>query len=213
MATRRSPLSRAALRRAVSWHRRPLAALAAVLAVLATVAALSPEQAPGVTVVTAVRGLPGGAQLTADDLAVVEVDPVAAPESAPGSVEALLGRTLTAPVTKGTILTSVDVVAPRERGGGRGTVLAPVRLADAEVVGLLRVGDEVDVLGGDAATGAVGVVASSARVASLPSREEEGGLFAGGSGSGALVLLEVPPAAAVALTEASLGGSLSLVLT
>lgn len=205
-------LSLHGLRRAVSWHRRPLAAAAAVLAVLATVAALSPEAPVGSPVVVSASALSSGARLTAHDLVVRQVGPEVLPEGAVTDPAAVVGRTLAAPLTAGSMLTEVDVVAPRAGAGREGAVLAPVRLADPEVVGLLRVGDTVDVLGADAASGAVDVVAADARVASLPRAPEEGGLFASGPSSGALVLVEVTPRTSLALAQASAAGPLSLVL-
>ncbi|SDD90102.1 SAF domain-containing protein [Auraticoccus monumenti] len=205
-------LSLHGLRRAVSWHRRPLAAAAAVLAVLATVTALSPQAPPGSPVVVSASALGSGVRLGTEDLVVRWVQPEVLPEGAVTDPAAVVGRTLAAPLTAGSMLTDVDVVAPRSEDGRDGGVLAPVRLADAEVVGLLRVGDTVDVLGADAASGAVGVVATDARVASLPRPDEEGGLFASGPSSGALVLVEVSSSTSLALAQASAAGPLSLVL-
>ncbi|WP_326796363.1 hypothetical protein OG946_13570 [Streptomyces sp. NBC_01808] len=69
---------------------------------------------------------------------------------------------------------SGDVTGPaaegRDGGGsGGGEVLAPVRIADAGVVGLLTPGDVVDVLAVDAEDGGPArVVARAARVAEIP---------------------------------------------
>ncbi|MGW0135451.1 RcpC/CpaB family pilus assembly protein [Streptomyces sp. NPDC003299] len=98
-------------------------------------------------------------------------------------------------------------------GAAGETVAAPVRIADAGTVRLLRPGDRVDVIavedGADGAGGAGGergaagaadgvqVVARGARVARLP---EDVGDVAGG---GALVVLAVPRATAARLVGAS----------
>ncbi|MFD5584363.1 RcpC/CpaB family pilus assembly protein [Streptomyces sp. NPDC127063] len=117
---------------------------------------------------------------------------------------------------------SAPAVAPADASSGRaadaadaagGTVAAPVRIADAGTVRLLRPGDRVDVIavedGADGAGGAGGergaagaadgvqVVARGARVARLP---EDVGDVAGG---GALVVLAVPRATAARLVGAS----------
>ncbi|MGV9890654.1 RcpC/CpaB family pilus assembly protein [Streptomyces sp. NPDC003395] len=114
---------------------------------------------------------------------------------------------------------SVPAVAPADASSGRaagaagaagGTVAAPVRIADAGTVRLLRPGDRVDVIavedGADGAGGERGaagaadgvqVVARGARVARLP---EDVGDVAGG---GALVVLAVPRATAARLVGAS----------
>ncbi|MVA76604.1 Flp pilus assembly protein CpaB [Auraticoccus sp. F435] len=205
-------LTLSGLRRAVSWHRRTLAAGCAVLAVLATVAAVSPEAPEASPVVVAGGPLPGGTRLSGTDLEVRRVDAAALPDAALTDPAALVGRTLTAPVTAGTMLTEADVVAPRgeQTDGG---VLAPVRVSDPEVAALLRVGDRVDVLGADPGTGEVVVLAPDARVASVPTAPAEGGLFSpGSSGGGALLLVEVPPATALRLAGASAAGPVSLVL-
>ncbi|RCK70821.1 hypothetical protein DT076_05390 [Desertihabitans brevis] len=125
------------LRRAVSWHRRPLAAVCAALAVLATLAATRPEPPPTTTVATASRSLPGGARLGAAEVELRDVPVSLVPEGAVTEPAALEGRTLAAPASAGSILTEVDVVAPRRAGGHgarpgaagrrRGRVAAAVR--------------------------------------------------------------------------------------
>lgn len=64
-------------------------------------------------------------------------------------------------------------------------VSAPVRIADAATVRLLRVGDRVDVVAAERG-GPPRVVAAGARVAGVPDRDEEG------TDGGALVVLSVP---------------------
>ncbi|MFD7627947.1 hypothetical protein ACFV7Q_18255 [Streptomyces sp. NPDC059851] len=64
-------------------------------------------------------------------------------------------------------------------------VSAPVRIADAATVRLLRPGDRVDVVAAERA-GPPRVVAEGARVDAVPGREEDAG------GGGALVVLSVP---------------------
>ncbi|MFE7130032.1 hypothetical protein ACFVIM_04165 [Streptomyces sp. NPDC057638] len=103
------------------------------------------------------------------------------PSSMPSSASAAPGRALAAPV------------------------LAPVRIADAETVRLLRPGDRVDVIAtpeaapapGPAQAPAARVVAQAARVAELPRMR---GIADGG---GALVVLSVPRPVAAALAGAS----------
>ncbi|MFH9064539.1 hypothetical protein ACH4GM_25445 [Streptomyces coeruleorubidus] len=87
-------------------------------------------------------------------------------------------------------------------------VTAPVRIADAATVRLLRPGDRVDVIaaeetvsGGDAR-----VVARGARVTKVPEPLE------GAGDSGALVVLSVPRATAVRLAGASATARLAVTL-
>lgn len=93
-------------------------------------------------------------------------------------------------------------------------VSAPVRIADAETVRLLRPGDRVDVVaagtgagGTDArAGGATSVVARGARVAEVP-----GTAAAAGEG-GSLVVLSVPRATAARLVGAGTLARLAVIL-
>ncbi|MER5890024.1 hypothetical protein ABT160_39890 [Streptomyces sp. NPDC001941] len=99
-------------------------------------------------------------------------------------------------------------------GGGRGrpveVVSAPVRIADAATVRLLRPGDRVDVIAaaGPAAGGggAARVVAAGARVAEVP------GAGADPPEGGALVVLSVPRATAAALAGAGATSQLAVTL-
>lgn len=108
------------------------------------------------------------------------------------------------------------------------TVTAPVRIADAETVRLLRPGDRVDVIAaGDPATdGTARVLARGARVARVP-QPVTGGAARGGAGadwagvdgaglrgteSGALVALRVPRATAARLAGASATTRLAVTL-
>ncbi|MFE9174202.1 hypothetical protein ACFYNZ_32980 [Streptomyces kebangsaanensis] len=95
----------------------------------------------------------------------------------------------------------------REPDGER-TVTAPVRIADAATVRLLRPGDRVDVIAAqDPATGGrAEVVARGARVAKVPEPVEE--VTAGG----ALVMLSVPRSTAARLAGASATAKLAVAL-
>lgn len=101
--------------------------------------------------------------------------------------------------------------APAAVVTARDTVRAPVRIADAEAVRLVRPGDRVDVMA------AARIVARAAPVVAVP-RESEGfsgglgGPAAGGGGSGALIVLSVPRGTAVALSGAAAETPLSLAL-
>ncbi|SOE73679.1 hypothetical protein SAMN05446589_4953 [Streptomyces sp. OV198] len=89
---------------------------------------------------------------------------------------------------------------------GRGaveTVAAPVRIADAATVRLLRPGDRVDVIAADGA-GEGRVVAAGARVAEVPD-------FAA-TETGALVVLSVPRATAARLAGAGTTARLAVTL-
>ncbi|MER7350016.1 RcpC/CpaB family pilus assembly protein [Streptomyces aurantiacus] len=108
-----------------------------------------------------------------------------------------------------------DGVRQRPRRAGR-LVTAPVRIADAATVRLLRPGDRVDVVaadgapvGGAAAGGAATatrVVAAGARVSEVP--ESPDSVVEGG----ALVVLSVPRATAARLAGASATARLAVTL-
>ncbi|AWE50815.1 hypothetical protein DC008_14505 [Streptomyces nigra] len=139
-------------------------------------------------------------------------------------------------VAAGLAVTAAALVAagPREADGARGhpadepvrphrvtePVSAPVRIADAATVRLLRPGDRVDVIaaegngpspggdgfGEDAFGGNAEVVARGARVAELPEPLEATGE------AGALVVLSVPRATAARLAGASATARLAVTL-
>ncbi|MEW1722534.1 hypothetical protein, partial [Streptomyces sp. NPDC093109] len=87
-----------------------------------------------------------------------------------------------------------------------GMVSAPVRIADAATVRLLRRGDRVDVIAGAEGESEARVVAEGARVSEIPRVRE--GLTDGG----ALIVLSVPRATAVALAGASATSRLAVTL-
>lgn len=110
----------------------------------------------------------------------------------------------------------------RRHGPGE-LVRAPVRIADAAAVRLLRPGDRVDVIAAEersADGGAARVLARGARVARLPELpelpaqgEEPGaGVGEGSVTAGALVVLAVPRATAARLVGASPTARLAVAL-
>ncbi|AXK35205.1 hypothetical protein DVA86_23765 [Streptomyces armeniacus] len=101
--------------------------------------------------------------------------------------------------------------AGQDRTGGRhgpsggGRVSAPVRIADAATVRLLRPGDRVDVIASPPDSGPARVVARGARVEAVPE--------AGAHGSeGALVVLAVARETAVKLAGATVSSRLAVTL-
>ncbi|NED13338.1 hypothetical protein G3I33_17815 [Streptomyces sp. SID9124] len=84
-------------------------------------------------------------------------------------------------------------------------VSAPVRIADAETVRLLRPGDRVDVVASGGA-GAARVLARGARVERVPAAVE------GAGEAGALIVLAVPRATAADLAGAGMSGGFAVIL-
>ena len=96
----------------------------------------------------------------------------------------------------------------RRRGAaGVGHVLAPVRLADADVVALLRPGDVVDVIASASDGGATSTVARDVRVVTVPARDSDDQ----GTATGALVVLDVAETDAEPLARAAATGGLTVV--
>ncbi len=208
--THSSPLR--ALGRAISWHRRKLAVLAAVAAVLAGVNAANPG--PGVTrsVVTAARPLAAGHPIAAADLQVRQLSPSAVPDTAVADPGTLVGKVVVAAVPDRQVLTELSVVSPRLPAAQDGTVIAPLRLADDDLVPLLTIGDTVDIVAAQLQTGKAGIVAHGARLVTIPELKPSSGLAASKNSQGALVLVEVSPTDAVKLAAAAISARLSVVM-
>lgn len=201
---RRSPLRQ--LARAASWHRRKLAVLAAVATVLTGLAAAAPPAPASAPVVRSRVALAGGQVLSADDLEVVELPQRDLPDRTFGDPARLVGRRLAAPAPRHQVLTTEAVASP-DAVTAPGHVLAPVRLADADVVALLEPGDLVDVIAATAEGGATGTVARSVRVVTVPA----GGADDQDASAGALVLLDVLADDAEPLAGAAARGGLTVV--
>ncbi|MFJ8842885.1 hypothetical protein ACIRFF_08280 [Streptomyces cyaneofuscatus] len=114
-----------------------------------------------------------------------------------------------------------DTAAGSGRPSGR-LVSAPVRIADAATVRLLRPGDHVDVIAVGEAGDDARLVARGVRVARVPGRiADDGGHRGGGEGvtgwgaapEGALVMLSVERSTATALLGAGASGRLALAVS
>jgi SAF domain len=137
--------------RRLKSHRRPIAAALAALSVAFGLAAVRPLDPAGVQVLTAAHDLPGGTALRKQDVRPVALPPAAVPGGALRNP--VTGRVLAGPMRRGEVITDARLVG----GGllkryGPGIVAAPVRVADAATIRLLRPGDHVDVLAADAPT-------------------------------------------------------------
>ncbi|WP_363325567.1 hypothetical protein [uncultured Streptomyces sp.] len=114
-----------------------------------------------------------------------------------------------------------DTPTARESPGPRPVhlVSAPVRIADAATVRLLRPGDRVDVIDGGHRDGPARVLARDVRVARVPRPLLPGqgfpaaGVPGEGPGEGALVVLSVDRSAAAALVGAGTSGRLAVAVT
>jgi len=184
-------------------RRRPLAALVAAVAVLAGVHELRPPAPDVQTVLTAARDLPAGATLGPDDLAPVAYAAGTAPT---GLADDALGRVLASPVRAGEPLTDVRLVGPPLVAAYPGSVAVPVRLPDAGMAALLRVGDRIDLVAADPQGTTARQVAGDLTVVAVPAVDDE----AASSGlPGRLVVLAVPETATDDVAQAAVTGFLS----
>ncbi len=193
----------------MSWHRRKLAVAAAVAAVITGISAARPPEPPSIEVVRALHEIAAGATLSARDVQLDKIPKAAAPEPAVTDLAAVVGRPVNFAVASGQVLTDLDIGAPR--ASDPSMVVAPLRLADTDMVALLRIGDRVDVIAATGSATKARVVASRVLVVGLPHAADDGGL-AGGNGTGALVLVEVDVQTATALNDTAAAGRLSIVL-
>lgn len=204
-----SSLTALDLRRAVSRHRRLLAAGLAAGSLAAALNVLSPRPAAGVQAVVAARDLTAGTALSAADLRRVFLPAAVAPVGVLVTTGDAIGRVLAAPVRRGEPLTDVRIAGAdllAARGGG--LVAVPVRVADAASAALVSAGDRVDVLAAGAAAGAppvARVVAADAEVLAVPTAVQD-------DGEGALLVVATTPAVAATLAAAAVSSRLSLTL-
>lgn len=199
LADRRTRIRRA-VRRTVLARRRSLAAVSAAIAVLAGLQAARTPGDPTVPVTVAAHDLVSGTKLTSGDVEVRRLPARVVPS---GLETHAVGRTLAAPIRAGEPITDVRLVGPALAAGYPARVAMPVRIADADMVGLLQVGDRVDLVAADPRDGTATYAALDVPVLALPSPASDD---RAGSLSGALVVVaaqpdEVGQIAAAAATE------------
>lgn len=213
--TDRLPLRSRRRLRVLAWRaRRPVAALCAGLAVLLAVERLRPPDPPTVEVAVAARDLAPGTALDEHDVELRRVPESLAPEPLREGAVDLVGRRTAVAVPEGLPIAAA-LLADESATGPPGTVVVPVRFADAGVAGVLRPGMRVDVVAAAVVEGAEPVrLASGAVVLSgtgdgTPVDEDAGagggGLLGGGEGAedDVPVLLAVTPEESVHLGGAA----------
>lgn len=205
MPSSRSARDRAAcvlrsVRRAVLARRRLLAALLTAVAVATGIHAATAPPPASVAVTVAAQDLPAGTVLSADDLTSHEFAPDSLPDDL---VVAPVGRVLAGPLRRGEPVTDVRLIGPALTEGHPELTAVPLRLPDAAMVDLLRVGDRVDLVAADPQGGTADVVAVGVPVLAIPRPDSE--QTASGL-SGRLVVVgafpsDVPAIAASAVTR------------
>lgn len=179
--------------------------VAAIAAVLTGISAVNPEGPPMLRVLRATEQLAGGAVINSTDLQVAEVVRADAPVGALSDPEEVIGQRLAAPMAEGQIFTGLTLVSVRT-ALPRGRVVAPLRLADADLAALLRPGEIVDVVAADSQSEKASVVATGVRVVTIPAVADTDQAQSGG-----LVLVEVDPAQAAVLARAAVSGTLTVI--
>lgn len=225
------------LGRAVSWHRRLLAAALAAVAVLTVLDVLRPAAVLGTPVVVAARDLPAGTALAAADLRVSLERPGSAPSGSASAVGVLTGAVLAAPVRSGEAVTDVRVasgalLATYRASVGPDVAEVALRVSDPGSLAMVAPGATVDVIaattagagaGGPAVTLAVAVpVLAVPGGSAAGSGAAVGGVIgsagasaAGGSAAeqaGGLLMLAVTPATARLLARAAVTSQLSVLV-
>ena len=216
MFTRITSFSRR-VRRGVLAHRRLLAFLLTASAVAIGFSATRPDPPDTSTMAVASRDLPVGTVLTAADLTDVSTDPANVPVDL---AEAPLGERLAAPLRRGEPVTDVRLVGPALTEGHPDLVAVPVRLPDAEMAGLLHVGDTVDLYATDPATAETAQVTTDTLILSLPQAAETSrddsmaqgktdGTGVTSTSAGRLVIVGVAENSVEDVTSAGVGGYLT----
>ena len=185
-----------------------VAALLAALAVWAGLTALRPGPPPTVQVVVAARQLPAGHRLSGADLTVHDYPVALAPADAIADPTTVVGRHLVGPLAEGSPVGLQAMVTTRTLAPGH--LLAPIRVGDAAVLGLLRVGDRVTLTATTSQQSAT-VVARGVPVAAIP-RAPDAGPLGGGSDTASLILVEVAEQTAADLHRWSQEGALGVSL-
>ncbi len=212
--------------RAVSWHRRLLAAGLAAAGVAVALHVLQPQEAPTTAILAAAHDLRGGTTLAASDVRTVALPHDLIPAGALTERDGVGDRVLAGPVRAGEPLTNVRFLGPgllpprapcregqtaplrrcpTDSAGSLGELVAvPVRLADAGAHALVRVGDRIDLLAAetDAATAyaPARTVARAVRVLALPVEGSPALGLGSGSGAGADALTSDGGLVVVAVT-------------
>jgi len=191
------------VRRAVLSRRRPLAAVLAGLAVAAALHDVRPPPPDVRPVPTVARDLPAGATLTASDVVTVDYAPGTAPT---GLAADPVGRVLAAPMRAGEAVTDVRLMGAPLAAAYPDDVVVPVRLPDAGMAALLRVGDRIDLVAADPQGALARTVADGVTVLALPAVDDE---EAAGALPGRLVLVAAPVEVRESLAQAAVTGFLT----
>lgn len=190
--------------------RRPLVGLLAFISVLGALSILRPAPPSSVDLLVAARDLPAGTTLEPADLAPLAFVRDASPPGAIADIALASGRTLSAPMLAGEALTQTRLVDAALWHGAQAYAV-PIRLAEADVGGLLSPGMLIDIV--RESRGEAVVVADGVRVITVP-RRPTANSFAGSGGAAAssLILVAADRTTAIRLAAAGTDGDLAVIL-
>lgn len=222
--------SRRHRRRISRTHRQLIAAVLAGVAALITISMLRPSSPETTSILVTNKTLPAGHPITDADVSTAAWPTSVGEPPATADLDQLRGRVTAGPMAAGEPLSLTRIVGPdllelagtADAGSGE-LVAAPVRLADAGQVALIRPGDSVDVIAARASDGggqSADRVAIDARVITIAAAtENDAGLLSSSADPGAastepgsLIVLAVSPATATDLAAATTRSRLSVVL-
>ncbi|MDX2970154.1 CpaB family protein [Kribbella solani] len=190
--------------RAARWHRRLLAGVAAAVAVYFGLLSLSPAPPPTIPVLAAARDLAGGVVPASGDLRTVGLPSAAVPAGALRPGADLSTRVLSGPVRAGEPLTDARFLGPPAIPPG--SVAYPLRVDDADISALLRVGDHLNLYAATSTTrDTAGLLARAVPVIALPVPRS--------AGTGALVVVATTSEVATKLAQASANSRITVALT
>jgi hypothetical protein len=141
------------------------------------------------------------------DLRTLHLPPAAVPTGVLRPGADLARRVLAGPVRSGEPLTDARFLSPAALGAG--LVAYPLRLDDADIAALLRVGDRIDIYGATSTdTASADLLANAVRVIALPNPRASPG-----STPGALIVVATSPETAAHLAQAGTNSRLTITLT
>ena len=194
-------------------------AVAALLAVVALLLALRSPALPaagrstGVAVAVAATDLPSGTVLAAAALTLATFPDDVTPAGTVNEPTPLVGRVLAGAVRAGEPITDARLVGPGLTSGlPRGTVAAPVRLADLAVTALVRTGDRVDILATSPDAGSAEVIAAGALVLAAPTPAASPGTPSPADDAAGLLVLAVDGPTAARLAAVATTATLTVSL-
>lgn len=195
--------------RGPGWRRMALARRigAGLLATLALVLAIAPGEA-GVPVVAAAHDLAPGSRLAVADVVVQRWPAGHLPAGTVSDPQQVDGRVLAGAARQGEVLTDVRLVGPELAArlqSAPGSATVPVRLADAEIAGLLVPGSRVDVVTSSTRGEPVVLAEAAAVLTVLPPGDGPGA-------RGRLVLVSMPQAVATRVAVAVLTEQVAITL-